>query len=230
MRICYRTAQRACKGILPRFLALAHSCVDTERLFSLERAFRAICAYCKRLYDDHVLSRSRQRASRARILLRTLRRTHTLWSSCICFAKMRRTFFPLKIKKRDRPSPFAKKRRPMSFSAARRFGGTAFCRRQENRAFYYSYFTAASGIDPCAPSQTAVFAVISGFVARIISFPVYNCVSKNTRRFRALSAFREVIAATSSHIRSASRSCRLSAFNAKASKLVRNSTRARCPA
>ena len=112
---------------------------------------------------------------------------------------------------------FCQKGVPMSFSAARRFVGTAFCRRKENRVFHYAYFTAASGIDPCAPSQTAVFAVISGFAVRIISFPVYNCVSKNTRRFRALSAFREVIAATSAHIRSASRSCRLSAFNAKAS-------------
>lgn len=105
-----------------------------------------------------------------------------------------------------------KKRRPMSFYAARRFGDTAFCRRKENQAFHYAYFTAASGIDPCAPSQTAEFAVISGFAVRIISFPVYDRVSKNTRRFRALSAFREVIAATSSHIRSASRSCRLYSF------------------
>ena len=43
------------QGLL-RFLALAHSCVGTERLFSLERAFRAICTYCERFCDDPALS------------------------------------------------------------------------------------------------------------------------------------------------------------------------------
>ena len=89
MRICYGAAQRACKGLL-RLLAHAHSCVDTERLFSLERAFRAICTYCKRFCDDPILSRSRFRALCARATLRTFRRTHSLRSGCICFAKMRR--------------------------------------------------------------------------------------------------------------------------------------------
>ena len=102
---------------------------------------------------------------------------------------------------------FVKKASLCRFLAARRFSGTAFCRRKEIRAFHYAYFTAASGIDPIAPSQTAVFAAI----------PVCGRVSKNRRRSRALNAFREVIAATSAHIRSANRSCRLSAFNAKAS-------------
>lgn len=54
-------------------------------------------------------------------------------------------------------------------------------------------------IDPLAP-QTAEFAVISGFAVRIISFPVYDRVSKNTRHFRALSAF-EKSSLTSAHIR-----------------------------
>lgn len=112
---------------------------------------------------------------------------------------------------------FVKKASLCRFLAARRFSGTAFCRRKEIRAFHYAYFTAASGIDPIAPSQTAVFAAISGFPACIVSFPVCGRVSKNRRRSRALNAFREVIAATSAHIRSANRSCRLSAFNAKAS-------------
>lgn len=124
--------------------------------------------------------------------------------------------FP-KLKKRDRPSFFVKKASLCRFLAARRFSGTAFCRRKEIRAFHYAYFMAASGIDPSAPSQTAVFAAISGFPACIVSFPVCGRVSKNRRRSRALNAFREVIAATSAHIRSASRCCRLSAFNAKAS-------------
>ena len=126
------------QGLL-RFLELAHSCVDTERLFSLERAFRAICAYCLRLYDDHVLPRSQQRALCARATLRTFRRTHSLRSDCFCFEKMRRTFFPLKIKKRDRPSPFAKKKTPHVV-----FGGTAFCRCREIRHLF-AYFIDSSG-------------------------------------------------------------------------------------
>ena len=92
------------------------------------------------------------------------------------------------------------KRRPYVVFGGTAFWRTAFCRRKEKRAFHYAYFTTASGIDPCAPSQTAEFAAISGFAARIISFPVYNCVSKNTRRFRALSAF-EKSSLTSAHIR-----------------------------
>ena len=128
MRICYGAAQHACKGLL-RFLALAHSCVGTERLFSLERAFRAICAYCKRFCDDPALSRSRFRALCARATLRTFRCAHPLRSSCIYFAKMRRTFLFPKLKKRDRPSPFAKKKTPhvvlggTAFLAARHFVG-----------------------------------------------------------------------------------------------------------
>ena len=86
------------KGILPRFLARAHNCVDTERLFSLERAFRAICIYCELFCDDPALFRSRQRESRARTLLRALRRTRPLRGGCLCFAKMRRTFLLSKLK------------------------------------------------------------------------------------------------------------------------------------
>ena len=98
----------------------------------------------------------------------------------------------------------------MSFClAARRFGGTAFWRHgilaaQGNKSLFSRILSTAPDIDPGAPSQTAVFAVISGFAVRIISFPVYNCVSKNRRRFRALSAF-EKSSLTSAHIRSASR-------------------------
>ena len=187
MRICYRAAQRACKGLL-RLLAHAHSRVETERLFSLERVFRAICTFCERFYDDPVLPRSRFRALCARETLRTLRLTRPLRSDCFCFEKMRRTFLFPKLKSAI-AHHLLQKSIPTSFSAAQRFSGTAFCRRKEKRAFHYAYFTAASGIDPSAPSQTAVFAVISGFAARIVSFPVRDRVSKNTRRFRALSAF-----------------------------------------
>lgn len=89
---------------------------------------------------------------------------------------------------------------PMSF-----FGGTAFCRysflsAQGNKSLFSRILSRDPDIDPCAPSQTAVFAVISGFAVRIISFPVYDRVSKNTRRFRALSAF-EKSSLTSAHIR-----------------------------
>lgn len=114
---------------------------------------------------------------------------------------MRRTFLSPKPKKRDRPLYFVKKGFPMSFFlAARRFGGTAFCRRQEIRPPFLRILSRDPDIDPCAPSQTAEFAVISGFAVRIISFPVYDRVSKNTRRFRALSAF-EKSSLTSAHIR-----------------------------
>ena len=100
--------------------------------------------------------------------------------------------------------------------SVRRFVGTEFCRRRKTRPLFSRILSRDPDSDPCAPSQTAVFAAISGFPACIVSFPVCGRVSKNRRRFRALNAFREVIAATSAHIRSASRSCRLSAFNAKA--------------
>ena len=122
MRICYWAAQRACKGLL-RLLAHAHSCVDTEHLFSLERVFRAICTYCERFCDDAVLSHSRFRALCARATLRTFRRTHSLRSGCICFAKMRRTFLFPKLKKRDRPLYFVKKASLCRFLAARHFSG-----------------------------------------------------------------------------------------------------------
>lgn len=79
-------------------------------------------------------------------------------------------------------------------------------------------------IDPSAPPQTAEFAVISGFAVRITSFPVYDRVSKNTRRFRALSAF-EKSPLTSTHIRRPFLPpLRLLT---QGFKLVRNSTRAR---
>ena len=206
MRICYGAAQHACKGILPRFLAHAHNREDTERLFSLERAFRAICAYCKRFCDDPVLPRSHQRTLCARALLRTFRCAHPLRSSRICFAKMRRTFLSPRLKKRDRPSYFAKNDVPMSFSTARRFVGTAFCRYgvlsvPEDKTPFSRILSRDPDSDPCAPSQTAVFAAISGFAARIVSSPVCGRISKNTRLFRALNTFREVIAVTATHIR-----------------------------
>ena len=133
-------SQHACKGILPRFFAHAHSCVDTERLFSLERAFRAICAYCKRLYDDHVLPRSHQRALCARATLRTFRRAHPLRSGCICFEKMRRTFLSPKLKKRARPLYFVKKVSPCRFRRHGVFSGTAFCRRNEIRPSFRVFY------------------------------------------------------------------------------------------
>ena len=79
-------------------------------------------------------------------------------------------------------------------------GGTAFLAAQGNKSLFSRILSTTPDIDPGAPSQTAEFAVISGFAVRIISFPVYNCVSKNTRRFRALSAF-EKSSLTSAHIR-----------------------------
>lgn len=144
MRICYWAAQRACKGLL-RLLAHAHSCVDTERLFSLERAFRAICTYCKRLYDDPVLSRSRFRALCARATLRTFRRTHSLRSGCICFAKMRRTFPLSKAQKARSSIIFLSKRLPyvvfwrLGVLAARRFVGA------RKQLPLFSYFIDSSG-------------------------------------------------------------------------------------
>lgn len=106
-----------------------------------------------------------------------------------------------KAQKARSPIIFCQKGFPMSFFlAARRFGGTAFCRRQEIRPPFLRILSRDPDIDPCAPSQTAEFAVISGFAVRIISFPVYDRVSKNTRRFRALSAF-EKSSLTSAHIR-----------------------------
>lgn len=122
MRICYRAAKRACKGLL-RLLAHAHSCVDTERLFSLERVFRAICTYCERFCDDAVLSHSRFRALCARATMRTFRRTHSLRSGCICFAKMRQTFPLSKAQKARSTIIFCQKGAPMSFLAARHFSG-----------------------------------------------------------------------------------------------------------
>ena len=85
------------------------------------------------------------------------------------------------------------------------FGGTAFLRHgvlsaPRDKTPSSRILSTTPDIDPCAPSQTAEFAVISGFAVRITSFPVYNCVSKNRRRFRALSAF-EKSSLTSAHIR-----------------------------
>ena len=112
---------------------------------------------------------------------------------------MRRTFFPLKIKKRARPLYFVK-----TASLCRFFGGTAFWRHSflsapGNKTSFLRILSRDPDIDPLA-SQTAVFAVISGFPACIVSFPVCERVSKNRRRFRALSAF-EKSSLTSAHIR-----------------------------
>lgn len=200
--ICFHCFTRFVKQLLADFLLLFLRC---RRTLHKKRVFRAICTYCKRLCNDLVLSRSRQRASRARILLRTLRRTHPPRRVRICFAKMRRTFLSPRLKKRDRPSYFAKNDVPMSFSAARSFVGTAFCRygvlsAPEDKTPFSRILSRDPDIDPCAPSQTAVFAAISGFAVRIVSFPVCGRVSKNTRRFRALNAF-EKSSVTSTHIR-----------------------------
>lgn len=59
----------------------------------------------------------------ARATWRTFRRTRPLRSSCIYFAKMRRTFLFPKLKKRARPLYFVTKAPPHVV-----FGGTAFCR------------------------------------------------------------------------------------------------------
>lgn len=135
--ICFHCFTRFVKQFLADFLLLFLRC---RRTLHKKRVFRAICTYCKRLCNDLVLSRSRQRASRARILLRTLRRTHPPRRVRICFAKMRRSFLSPRLKKRDRPSYFAKNVVPMSFSAARRFVGTAFCRRRKTRPLFRVFY------------------------------------------------------------------------------------------
>lgn len=89
--------------------------------------------------------------------------------------------------------------------SVRRFVGTEFCRygvlsAPEDKTPFSRILSRDPDSDPCAPSQTAVFAAISGFAARIVSFPVCGRVSKNTRRFRALNAF-EKSSVTSTHIR-----------------------------
>ena len=98
-----------------------------------------------------------------------------------------------------------KKDAPCRFRRHGVFSGTAFWRHgilaaQGNKSLFSRILSTTPDIDPSAPSQTAVFAVISGFAVRIISFPVYNCVSENRRRFRALSAF-EKSSLASAHIR-----------------------------
>ena len=200
MRICYWAAHCACKGILPRFRAHAHNCEDTERLFSHGRVFRAICDISSGFATTpSCLVRANAHYTRVRICARCGAPDH-VGATAFTLRKTRRTFLSPKLKSAI-AHHILQKSVPMSFLAARRFGGTAFCRRKENRAFHYAYFTAALGIDPSAPSQTAVFAAISGFAARIVSFPVCGCVSKNRRRFRALNTFREVVAVTATHIR-----------------------------
>ncbi len=111
-----------------------------------------------------------------------------------------------KAQKARSPIIFCQKGFPMSFFlAARRFGGTAFWRHgvlsaPRDKTPSSRILSTTPDIDPSAPPQAAVFAAISGFAVRIVSFPVYNCVSKNRRRFRALSAF-EKSSLTSAHIR-----------------------------
>lgn len=135
--ICFHCFTRFVKQLLADFLLLFLRC---RRTLHKKRVFRAICTYCKRLCNDLVLSRLRQRVSRARILLRTLRRTHPSRRVRICFAKMHRTFLSPRLKKRDRPSYFAKNDVPMSFSAARSFVGTAFCRRRKTRLLFRVFY------------------------------------------------------------------------------------------
>ena len=135
--ICFHCFTRFVKQLLADFLLLFLRC---RRTLHKKRVFRAICTYCKRHCNDLVLSRSRQRASRARILLRTLRRTHPPRRVRICFAKMRRTFLSLRLKKRDRPSYFAKNDVPLSFSAARSFVGTEFCLRRKTRPLFRVFY------------------------------------------------------------------------------------------
>lgn len=157
MRICYRAAHCACKGILPRFLALAHSCVDTERLFSHERVFRAICDISSGFATTpSCLVRANAHYARVRICVRRGAPDHV---GAIAFAlKKCAEPFSYKAKKRDRPLYFVKKGAPMSFSAARRFVGTAFCRCREIRHLF-AYFIDSSG-------YRSVRAVANGRICR----------------------------------------------------------------
>ena len=80
-----------------------------------------------------------------------VRRTHSLRSGCICFAKMRRTFPLAKAQKARSTITFCQKKTPhvvlggtAFFLAARRFSGKAFCRRQKIRPLF-AYFIERSG-------------------------------------------------------------------------------------
>ena len=107
------------------FCAFSHArtTVKTRNVFSLLRAFFEQYAHIASGFATTPSYPARANAHYARATCRTFRRTHPLRSSCICFAKMRRTFPLAKAQKRDRPSFFAKKASPMSFLAARHFSG-----------------------------------------------------------------------------------------------------------
>ena len=191
-------AQRACKGILPRFLALAHSCVDTESLSLLSALFEQFAHITSGFTTiPSCLIRTNAHYACVRICARYGAPDH-VGATAFALRKMRRTLL-LSKRKNAIDHYILSKRRPHVV-----FGGTAFWRHgvlstPRDKTPSSRILSTAPDIDSRA-SQTAEFAVISGFAARVISFPVHDRVSKNTRRFRALSAF-EKSSLTSAHIR-----------------------------
>lgn len=103
------------KGILPRFLARAHSCVDTERLFSLERAFRAICDISSGFtMITSCLIRTNAHYARVRIYVRRGAPTR-FGAAAFTLRKCAEPFLSPKLKERDRPLYFVKKASPCRF-------------------------------------------------------------------------------------------------------------------
>lgn len=117
--VCFHCFTRFVKQLLAGFLLLFLRC---RRTLHKKRVFRAICTYCKRLCNDLVLSRSRQRASRARILAHAAAhppapaRSHLLCKNASNLSLS-------KAQKARSSIIFCQKRRSHVV-----FGGTEFCR------------------------------------------------------------------------------------------------------
>ena len=119
MRICYRAAKRACKGLL-RLLAHAHSCVDTA--FSLLSAFFEQYAHIASGFATTPSCPVRAFAHYTRERPCARSGAPTLFgAAAFALRKCAEPFLFPKLKKRDRPSFFCQKGFPMLF-----FGGSAF--------------------------------------------------------------------------------------------------------
>ena len=130
------------KQLLTDFLLLFLRC---RRTLHKKRVFRAICTYCKRLCNDLVLSRSRQRASRARILLRTLRRTHPPGASAFALQKCVEPFSLQGSKSAIVHHILPKMTFPCRFRrhgvlSVRSFVGTEFCRRRKTGPLFRIFY------------------------------------------------------------------------------------------
>ena len=199
MRICYGAAQHACKGILPRFLALAHSCVGTERLFSHGRVFRAICDISSGFATTpSCFVRANAHYTRVRICARCGAPDH-VGATAFTLRKTRRTFLFPKLKKRARPLYFVKKASPCRFRRHGVFSGTAFCRRNEIRPSFRVFYREIRISIRARRRKRLYLPLFRALPCASSLSPVYDRVLKNTRRFRALSAF-EKSSLTSAHI------------------------------